>query len=164
MKKYTLARIEELDWKPTEEAVLCFVIEDERILLIHKKTGLGKGLINGPGGRIEINEYPMDAAIRECKEELNIEVQSLEKSGLLHFQFTDGYSLKVHVFKTQEYSGIPIETREARPIWADLDRIPYSKMWADDKIWIPLMLQNRSFKGYFIFNKQEMLDYVLREE
>ena len=53
--------IRSADWKPVEEAVLCFVRdrENRRVLLIHKKTGLGAGLINAPGGRIEKGESPM---------------------------------------------------------------------------------------------------------
>ncbi|RKX74483.1 MAG: NUDIX hydrolase, partial [Spirochaetes bacterium] len=54
-------------WKPVEEAVLCFIRDrkEEKVLLIHKKTGLGAGLINAPGGRIDPGETPEEAAVRE---------------------------------------------------------------------------------------------------
>jgi len=54
-------------WTPTERATLLFVLRDGQILLIHKKTGLGAGKINGPGGRIEPGESAQEGAIREVR-------------------------------------------------------------------------------------------------
>ena len=66
-------RMSEIDWAswvPTEKATLLFVLRDGQVLLIHKKTGLGAGKINGPGGRIDPGETPRQCAIREVQEEL----------------------------------------------------------------------------------------------
>ena len=52
------------DWKPEELSTIMFVVEENRVLLIHKKRGLGAGKINGPGGKIEKGETPMQCAIR----------------------------------------------------------------------------------------------------
>ncbi len=58
-------------WTPTEEATLLFAFDGGgRVLLIHKKRGLGKGKINGPGGRLEAGETPVQAAVRETREEV----------------------------------------------------------------------------------------------
>ena len=57
-------------WQPTEKATLLFVLMDGRILLIDKKTGLGAGKIDGPGGRIDPGETALHGAIREVQEEL----------------------------------------------------------------------------------------------
>ena len=38
-------------WSPGVKSTLVFVKCDQSLLLIHKKTGLGKGKINGPGGK-----------------------------------------------------------------------------------------------------------------
>ena len=45
-------------WNPEVRATLLFVIQEGRILLIHKKRGFGRGKINGPGGKIESGETP----------------------------------------------------------------------------------------------------------
>ena len=49
-------------WKPEDTATLLFVIQQGRALLIRKKRGLGAGKINAPGGRLERDEAPIDAA------------------------------------------------------------------------------------------------------
>ena len=48
-----LADIDWDTWQARDRATLLFVIRDGQVLLIHKKRGLGKGKVNGPGGRVE---------------------------------------------------------------------------------------------------------------
>lgn len=158
-----LSDIDWENWKAKDTATLAFVIKDEQILLIRKKRGLGAGKINGPGGRLEGNESIAQCAVREAQEELGITPLNPEKVGELLFQFTDGYSIHVHVFRSPDLTGTPVETEEAIPIWAPLDGIPYDEMWEDDEIWLPLMIAGTSFKGRFIFDDDKMLDYELNE-
>ncbi|MCX7886693.1 MAG: 8-oxo-dGTP diphosphatase [Verrucomicrobiae bacterium] len=150
-------------WQPTEKANLCFVIRNGQILLIRKKKGLGAGKINGPGGRVEQDETPQAAAIREMQEELGITPVAPEQIGQLHFQFTDGYKLHVTVFAATNYTGQLRETTEATPIWADLDKIPYDEMWQDDPHWLPLLLARKHFRGYFVFDGDRMLSFRVKE-
>ena len=108
-------RFEQIDWsrwRPDERATLCFVIRDGEILLIRKKRGLGAGKINGPGGRQEQGESIEACAIREVREEVGLEVADLERLGRLRFQFTDGYSIGVTVFRTSVARGEPIDHLE----------------------------------------------------
>lgn len=57
----------------------------DRILLVQRslQSKIGAGLWQIPGGKIEQDELPMEAALREIKEELSISLQS-EKLQLLH--------------------------------------------------------------------------------
>ena len=138
-----------------------FVIRDGKILLIHKKRGLGAGLLNGPGGRMEKGETPVQTAVRETREELGIEVKNPRFAGELWFDMTDGYKLRAYVFTATRFDGEPVETDEALPEWFDLDNIPFEKMWSDDVIWFPLMLEGKRFVGKFVFDGMTMLDYTL---
>lgn len=154
------------EWKPVEEAVLCFIRNSgtQSILLIHKKTGLGKGLINAPGGRIEPGETPMEAAVRETKEEVLLDVEDLHLAGDLFFQFMDGHSIRGYVFETTRWAGEPGQTIEADPFWCREDDIPYQRMWADDSWWIPHLLEGHKFRGRFIFDGEKMLSMSLDVE
>lgn len=145
-------------WRPTERATLLFVLPgDGRVLLIHKKRGLGRGLFNGPGGRLEPGETPVQAAVRETREELCIEALDPVPAGRLRFHFVDGYKLQVHVFRSGAYRGEPAETDEAVPAWFRLDRVPYDRMWADDPLWLPRLFAEQAFDGRFVFDGQAML-------
>lgn len=157
----TLQDIDWPNWTPVDRATLVFVIRDGQILLIRKKRGLGAGKINGPGGRIDPGESPSECATREVEEELVVTPTGLDQRGELFFQFTDEYSIHVYVYSATDCRGEPRETDEAIPLWTDLDQIPYAEMWADDIIWLPLMLEGKAFKGRFIFDGDAMLDYEL---
>lgn len=151
-------------WKPRERATLLFVVKDGNILLIRKKRGLGAGKINGPGGRIEPGETPLEAAVRETREELGIEAVTPDLRGELHFQFLDGYSLHCSVFLAPDCVGEPVETDEAVPLWTPLDAIPYHEMWEDDARWLPGVLDGGRFRGFFVFDQEKMLSHSVNWE
>jgi 8-oxo-dGTP diphosphatase len=149
------------NWQARDPATLVFVIRDGQILLINKKTGLGKGKVNGPGGKVEKGESPETCAVRECQEELGITVTNLSYCGQHRFQFVDGYSIHVWVYRTSEFEGVPTESAEAEPLWVALDEIPYDQMWEDDRIWLPMLIRGERFQGRWIFDDDKMLDYEL---
>jgi len=163
-------RVADIDWEtwsPSDRATLLFVIRDGEILLIRKKRGLGAGKINGPGGRIESGESPLEAAIREVQEEVGVTPTDIRARGELSFQFVDGYGIHVHVFSATGCRGEVRESDEAVPIWTPLGEIPYHEMWADDVIWLPWMLDGKRFTGRFLFDGDAMLDeesHVLTED
>jgi 8-oxo-dGTP diphosphatase len=160
----TFAKVDWSSWNPVQRATLLFVIRDGRILLIHKKRGLGAGKINGPGGRIDPGETPRACAIREVQEELCVTPTGVKAAGQLQFQFVDGLSLHGYVFRAAGCRGEPQETGEAVPLWSPLAAIPYERMWADDRIWLPLLLAGRPFHGRFLFDGDTMLGYDLLEK
>jgi 8-oxo-dGTP diphosphatase len=153
-------RFEDIDWDnwtPSERATLLFVIRKGRLLLIHKKRGLGAGKINGPGGRIDDKETPVECAIREVQEELMVTPTGVRQAGELRFQFVDGFSIHGYVFTASDCDGEPQETDEATPLWTQTNSIPYEQMWADDRYWMPLMLEGTYFEGRFLFDGDSLL-------
>ena len=144
-------------WSPTERATLLFVVQDGKILLIRKHRGLGKGMLNGPGGRVEDGETPLEAAIREVEEELRIHALAPRQLGELLFQFTSGYALRVFVYRSERFLGEPRRTSEATPVWTPLDRIPFEEMWEDDIHWLPLLIRGRQFHGRYVFEEETMV-------
>jgi len=161
------SRLEDVDWKnwqAQQPATLLFVVRDGQVLLIQKKRGLGAGKVNGPGGRLHDGESPLQGAIREVQEELCVTPVDVEYCGELAFQFVDGLSIHVEVFRAADCEGEPQETEEAVPLWTPLDQIPFEKMWADDRYWIPLMLARQKFSGRFLFDEDVMLGYEIQVE
>ncbi|MBI4678037.1 MAG: 8-oxo-dGTP diphosphatase [Elusimicrobia bacterium] len=153
----SVADIDWETWEPAEHATLCFVVRGGSILLIRKKRGLGAGYYNGPGGRVDPGETPLQSAIREVSEELRVTPTGVEEAGELWFHFLDGYRLFVTVFRAASCQGEPRETDEAVPRWFRTDALPYDEMWADDPHWLPLMLAGKRFRGRFVFDGKKML-------
>lgn len=56
--------------------VVGIVYNKENVLLISKKRPAWQvGMLNGIGGKIEPGENPLQAMIRECKEECNLDIE-----------------------------------------------------------------------------------------
>ncbi len=143
-------------WQGVIHATLMFVVKNGRILLIEKKRGLGAGKINGPGGKIDPGETPLQAVMRESLEELHITPLAPRKLGELWFAMSDHPDILCHVYRADDHHGIPTETDEAAPVWTALDAIPYHRMWEDDRHWLPLLLGDQSFLGRFVFQEESM--------
>ena len=49
-----------------------------------------------------------------------------------------------------------------RPQWFHIDKLPFDKMWPDDKYWYPLFLQNKKFTGkFFLKDLDSLIEYKL---
>ena len=129
------------------KASLCFIIQGERVLLIRKKRGVGAGKINGPGGKVEAGESMLDSAVRETREEIGVTPLGLELRGELFFDFVGSRMVHCGVFVARDFEGEPVETDEAIPIWHSTGAIPYDEMWEDDRVWFPLLLAGKCFRG-----------------
>ena len=150
------------NWTPEEVATLLFVARAGEVLLIRKKRGLGAGKINGPGGRLEENETPLECAIRETQEELLINPLDIRPAGELFFHANDMPRIHGHIFVAGNYEGTPTETDEAIPLWFRCEDIPFDEMWDDDRLWLPRVLAGESVQGFFTFVEETMLDHDIR--
>lgn len=145
--------------------VLAIIVQDSQLLLAMKKRGFGSGYWNGPGGKIESGETPEQALVRECQEEVGLTLTSYKKVAEHDFVFPGGNSdMFVHVYLAKKWQGEPTESDEMAPQWFDISDIPYDRMWADDRYWMPLVLAGKKLKAQFTFdNEQNMLSYRLDE-
>ena len=154
----TINDVNWFNWVADISATLMFIFNSDKVLLIHKKTGLGVGKINGPGGKIEINESALDCSIRETQEEICVTPEMISKYGELYFQFTDGLKIHCSVYRAEKFNGEPKETNEAKPFWCSISNIPYDQMWEDDITWFKHLIDKTYFTGRYIFKNDQMLD------
>ena len=157
MNKYDT--IDWASWQPVERAVIVYITDRKqgKVLLIMKKTGLGQGKVSAPGGRLEPGETFLQAAIRECQEEVSLTPLAPEKRMELHFQFTSGYAMYGEAFFTDSWEGEERPSDEADPFWCDLDKIPWDNMWEDDRLWLPQALNGKKLRGFYVFDDDKML-------
>lgn len=138
------------------ETTLLLLRRDNQILLAMKKRGFGEGKYNGIGGKLEENETPEEAMVREAQEEIFITPTKYTKVGIIEFlEYFKGEKINVvfHLFVATEWEGTPEESEEMKPQWFDIDKIPYDKMFPDDKYWMPYVLDNKKIEGFFEFDE-----------
>ncbi len=138
---------------------LCFLVKDDKVLLAMKKRGFGAGKWNGVGGKVETGESVLEAMVREAEEEIGVKIDCQPPPrkagrGLLHFFFENkpDCSQECHVFVADKWQGEPTETEEMKPKWFPINSLPFEKMWIDDLLWLPKVLEGQSLEAEFFFN------------
>jgi len=149
------------DWSPDLIGTLLFIIADGRVLLIHKRRGHGAGRINGPGGKLEPGEAPLECAVRETREETGLTALDARLAAVMRFVDIDGADWLGYVFCAGGYEGTLQSCEEAVPVWFDLDALPFEHMWPDDQLWLPRVLADERLAGDFLFRGGELLAWEI---
>ncbi len=147
------------------QATLLFLIKDHQILLAMKKRGYGKDLWNGVGGKVNQNESIIDAAKRECHEEISVSPINLSKRAEIVFESNNEEDrFEVTVYTCDKWDGEPIGSEEMAPKWFDIDDIPYQQMWPDDYYWLPEILAGKNFTAKFLIdNNGDIIEHGITE-
>ena len=138
---------------------LVFLIKpaEKQILLAMKKRGFGVGKWNGVGGKLKDDETVKQAAIRESKEEIGVDLKNedLMNVAVIDFYFENKteFDQQVHVFFAERWQGDPAESEEMKPQWYAFSELPYDEMWLDDIHWLPRVLGGEKIKAKFVFNE-----------
>jgi len=146
-------------------ATLVFLIkridgEIKDICLAMKKRGFGVNRWNGVGGKVDDqNETIEEAAKRETKEEIFVDVQDLNKVAELSFFFphNSAWDQMVHVYFVESWKGEPKESEEMRPDWFSVNELPFQSMWSDDIFWLPEVIKGNLIKAMFKFGEQDVV-------
>ncbi len=139
----------------TIQATLCFIVHDDKVLLLKKNPGLfGAGKRNAPGGKLQPNEDAEHCAVREVFEETGLRIQNPTRVGMLSF-FKYNKLLNpdwmAHLFLTRDFNGTLKESKEGVLRWFPVDQPPLEEMWEDDRHWYKHAVQGRAFRGEFYF-------------
>lgn len=91
-----------------------------------------------------------ETAMKHAGEALGLDLK-LRPAGLMLFTFVDNDHppMRVRVFE----SNIPSPDDCALGQFYRFDNVPYSEMWADDKFWLPDLLEKEDgyFEAHFVF-------------
>jgi 8-oxo-dGTP pyrophosphatase MutT (NUDIX family) len=137
---------------------LVIVHRDDRVLLGLKLRGFGKDKWNGFGGKLEPEDGDSleRCAYREGRQECGIDLKDLVKIGETKYIFDgDEPEHLVTSFKTDYFEGYPVKTKEMRPKWFGVSRIPYDAnewsggfgMWENDRYWMRHLLREEKFEA-----------------
>jgi len=138
--------------------VLVYLINDldGTILLGRARRGIGKGKLNGGGGKIHEGETPEQTAVREMREELSVDIdeKNLKKIAEHTFHFQNGARWHTIVYFARAWSGEPRESEEMTELqWYTTDALPYAQMWADDILWLPQVFAGNTVTAEFHFDE-----------
>lgn len=143
-----------MEEKILNDATICFLIRDGKVLLAMKTEKIGVGCLNGYGGGIEPGETPEQCAIRELEEECSIRTlkDGIEKVAIMKFRnrTSDGFEFicTCHIFLIRKWKGEPKSSETMTdPTWFPVENLPIDKMMPADRLWLPPLLAGRKIIG-----------------
>ena len=144
--------------KPLRKAVKCLLIEDGKIVITKYLKGRKIGYYDIPGGKIEADETPEDAAIREMKEETGIDVSNLKRKGIFEVEYPDR-KFTFDVFVAKEYQGNPQSFEENTAEWIEID-----KLLNKEKILSNILLLKKPYNNFLYEEKEQFYIKVIVDE
>lgn len=143
---------------------LCHIHNRDKLLMLHRKRGLGKGFWNAAGGNIEEGESPHDGCIREVFEETGLLIKPRFRGVLVFPEIAGKDHALVYVFESTNFRG-ELKTRadehhEAR--WVHKGEVFDLDLWGDDEHWLPILLNSDDyFSGVFYFKAGKLQKHRL---
>jgi len=160
--------------KVLENATVCFLYMENKILLGVKTRYIGEGRLNGPGGGIKDGEGPRECAVRELKKETGgviVSLKDLEKIAILYVRNKkkngEIFVCRVHIFLTRKWSKESRDTDEMINFSLfNIDSLPFDKMMPADKYWLPIALSGKKIIVRYSLSpfQKELLGEVKIEE
>jgi 8-oxo-dGTP diphosphatase len=105
--------------------VVAAVIERDGLILIaqRKRTGQHPLKWEFPGGKVEPEEIPENALVRELVEELGIRVTVGPEIGRYEFQYEGRWPVMLMFYRVTKFSGEPRNLDFEQILWAPRERL-----------------------------------------
>ena len=142
------------------ETVTCYLKKGNKVLLLFrnkKEVDINKNKWIGVGGHIEDGETPIDAVVREVKEETNYDLIDFSKKAIIIFNF--GKEIEVmHLFVCTKFKGrMTSECNEGTLEWKTISKLDDIPMWEGDRIFLPPVLNDAPFFEMVLYYKGDVL-------
>ena len=149
-------------------AVLIYPKYDGKILMLYRNVaGRGdyhEGKWNGLGGKLELDESPLEAACRELREEsgLALPVECFRSLGVLQFPNFKPHKSEdwmvfvftVEIKDSRNLKGLFQRCAEGELHWVVESEVMELNLWAGDRFFIPHVLEGKPFIGTIWYEGQ----------
>ena len=125
------------------EVVAALIWNDGKFLICQRPAHKARGLLwEFVGGKVEEGESKEQALIRECKEELNIQISVGEQFAEVTHEYSD-ITVHLTLFNASITSGEPQLLEHNAIRWIRPDEIPEYQFCPADKIFLDLIMSKK---------------------
>ena len=150
-----------------KNSVLCYIERDEKYLMLcrnKKVNDCNEGKWIGVGGKIEENESPDEALLREVVEETGLTLTSYAFRGIITFVSDTWEGEYMHLYTADGFEGKITDCDEGELHWIEKDRLFDLPMWEGDKIFLRYLLEDRTdvFRLKLVYEKDTLIEAQLK--
>ena len=127
---------------------MCMVYDDHGNVLVQDRIDPEWSGITFPGGHVEKGESFVDSVIREVWEETGLRISHPRLCGVKQWMNEDGSRYIVFCFKTKEYSGTLVSSREGTVRWVKLSDLSSMKLASGMEYMVRLFLADEVSEHY----------------
>ena len=121
------------------EVVAALIWQDGKFLICQRPKHKARGLLwEFVGGKVEDGESKEQALIRECKEELNIQISVGEQFAEVTHEYSD-ITVRLTLFNASITSGEPQLLEHNAIKWISPDEIPEYEFCPADEVFLDLI-------------------------
>ena len=139
---------------------MCMVYDDHGNVLVQDRINPEWSGITFPGGHVEKGESFVDSVIREVSEETGLQLFHPRLCGVKQWLNEDGSRYIVFCFKTNEYSGTLVSSREGTVRWVKLGELSSLKLASGMEYMLRLFLEDSVSEHYLCFEDGEWVNML----
>ena len=146
-----------------DDTVICYLFKDNKVLMLYrnkKEKDINKEKWIGVGGHIEQGESPLEAIIREVREETSLKINKCELVADITFFFKDDVEM-MHVYTCSDFSGeVDYNCSEGTLKWIPLDELFSVSLWEGDILFLkPILNKEPFFEMHMRYEGNSLVEY-----
>ncbi|MBQ4900315.1 NUDIX domain-containing protein [Paenibacillus sp. Marseille-P2973] len=147
---------------------LCVVRDEDKILVQKREKTPFKGYWNAPGGKVEGQETPIEACLREVFEETGLQLNEVRFRGVMTVSSLSRQqnTQLLMLFDSNNYNGELMPSSEGEVDWIEIDKIYNSKIIpASTTYLLPYIMESEGIiTGKLVYNREllEVCDISLQ--
>lgn len=145
---YPISPMSLIDREEQRPSTLCYIVEEDRVLLLKRRKEPFQHHWTAPGGKIDEGETPLEAIKREIWEETGLTVYNPTLRAVCSEKGEADYNWLLFLFRARSYSGELVESDEGELRWVPLDRLNDYTLPSIDRKIIPYVLGDDSQPYY----------------
>ncbi|MCA9385976.1 NUDIX hydrolase [Candidatus Dojkabacteria bacterium] len=139
----------------TQLVVASFIIHEKKLLIVRrsKKENFFPGVYELPGGKVDFGENPIEAVIRECKEETNLDITVIDPYFVFDYMSKNDSQHNVEIHFLVDLHSAPddliLTPGHDDFAWVDTNELYQYRSDITDQLWESMT------KGFEVLNKSQ---------
>lgn len=136
-------------------AAICYIIKDDKTLMIDRIKEPFKGFLVAPGGKREEGEGMLECIKREIFEETGLIINNPELKVVTTEIGPENYNWILFIYVSREFTGEVIESDEGKLTWIDIKSLMNERLSKIDKEILPYLFSDKNYLMHLKYDEDK---------